>query len=138
MPFGYEEEPYMGLNPLPECVAELGGGGKCLLLPGCDYCFSVLGFSTTLPRNEGLVVLSTDSNTFTPRYGFETNDTKTYTLPRPTGERICGRTQVRIAEQRGRLSPQGLKSETVERGANPRQGWGEGVNISFIPEEGLL
>ena len=27
MPFGYEEELNVGLNPLPECVVELGGGG---------------------------------------------------------------------------------------------------------------
>ena len=26
MPFRYEDEMNMGLNPLPECVVELGGG----------------------------------------------------------------------------------------------------------------
>ena len=84
MPFGYEEELNMGLNSLPEYVVELEGGNASRL--ASFRSFSVIGFSTTLLRDVGLVVLSTNSNTFTPRYGFEANDTKTYILPRPTGE----------------------------------------------------
>ena len=31
MPFRYEEEFNVGLNPLPECVVELGGGAMLVV-----------------------------------------------------------------------------------------------------------